>query len=417
MATGILAQNILDLQLLNTGNQGNLSDIRNITDPIEDWITARNEWSPTGTYNIGDVIGYDGVLYEALLYSDSSDPKQPDLFIGTYWQVYGTADFAPLIHSHVESDITDLDKYSTSEVDNLLLDKEDIANKGIANGYASLDASGLVPASQLPSLDAGTLDGIDSDGFLRSNATDEFNEFSESGKILRIKNYAAQNANLVTGGLASFEVYQVDPSLGGDAFISLNLEGQYATYFGLDSLTNDLFVGGWSKGANKYKIWHEGNDGPGSGLDADTLDGFNSDDFLSVSEYTASDILTKLLTVDGPGSGLDADLLDGNNSDYFLPASSYSASDILSKLITVDGDGSGLDADTLDGYHAADLIGSGGGGGATGGGDDEVFYENDIIVTTNYTITVGKNAMTAGPIEINDGVTITVPSGSVWTIV
>jgi len=58
-----------------------------------------------------------------------------------------------------------------------------------------------------------------------------------------------------------------------------------------------------------------------------------------------------------------------------------------------------------------------GGGGATGGGTDEVFYENDKTVTTNYTITSGKNAMTAGDITINTGITVTVPTGSRWVIV
>ena len=57
------------------------------------------------------------------------------------------------------------------------------------------------------------------------------------------------------------------------------------------------------------------------------------------------------------------------------------------------------------------------GGGATGGGTDDVFYENSTNVTTNYTISSGKNAMTAGPITVNSGVTVTVPSGSVWTVV
>ena len=55
--------------------------------------------------------------------------------------------------------------------------------------------------------------------------------------------------------------------------------------------------------------------------------------------------------------------------------------------------------------------------GATGGGSDEVFYENDQTVTTNYTITNGKNAMAAGPITINSGVTVTVGSGETLTIV
>jgi hypothetical protein len=53
------------------------------------------------------------------------------------------------------------------------------------------------------------------------------------------------------------------------------------------------------------------------------------------------------------------------------------------------------------------------GGGATNG----VFFENDKVVATSYTITTGKNAMTAGPVTINSGVTVTVPAGSYWTIV
>ena len=57
------------------------------------------------------------------------------------------------------------------------------------------------------------------------------------------------------------------------------------------------------------------------------------------------------------------------------------------------------------------------GAGATGGVGNYVFFENDINITANYTITAGKNAMTAGPVTINDGVTVTVPDGSVWTIV
>lgn len=46
-----------------------------------------------------------------------------------------------------------------------------------------------------------------------------------------------------------------------------------------------------------------------------------------------------------------------------------------------------------------------------------IFWENDQTVTSNYTITSGKNAMSAGPISINTGVTVSVPTGSEWTIV
>ena len=39
---------------------------------------------------------------------------------------------------------------------------------------------------------------------------------------------------------------------------------------------------------------------------------------LNSSSYTASDVLSKLLTVDGSGSNLDADLLDGQQGSYYL---------------------------------------------------------------------------------------------------
>ena len=57
------------------------------------------------------------------------------------------------------------------------------------------------------------------------------------------------------------------------------------------------------------------------------------------------------------------------------------------------------------------------GGGATGAGGDQIFYQNGQTVTTDYTITAGQNAGTFGPVTVNSGVTVTVPSGSVWSIV
>lgn len=56
------------------------------------------------------------------------------------------------------------------------------------------------------------------------------------------------------------------------------------------------------------------------------------------------------------------------------------------------------------------------GGGATGGGGDQVFVENGQTVTTDYTITTDFNAMSTGPITINAGVTVTVPSNSNWVV-
>ena len=56
------------------------------------------------------------------------------------------------------------------------------------------------------------------------------------------------------------------------------------------------------------------------------------------------------------------------------------------------------------------------GGGATGAGGDEVFVENTTSVTTDYTLSTNKNAMSVGPITIDSGATVTVPSGSRWVV-
>jgi hypothetical protein len=56
------------------------------------------------------------------------------------------------------------------------------------------------------------------------------------------------------------------------------------------------------------------------------------------------------------------------------------------------------------------------GGGATGAGGDEVFVENSRTVTTSYTLSTNKSAVSVGAITINGGVTVTVPSGARWVV-
>jgi hypothetical protein len=56
------------------------------------------------------------------------------------------------------------------------------------------------------------------------------------------------------------------------------------------------------------------------------------------------------------------------------------------------------------------------GGGATGAGSDTVFYENTKVVTGNYSITASNNAHSVGPITVNSGITVTIPSGARWVV-
>ena len=55
--------------------------------------------------------------------------------------------------------------------------------------------------------------------------------------------------------------------------------------------------------------------------------------------------------------------------------------------------------------------------GVAGGASQGIFWENDQTITSNYTITNGKNAGSFGPITIQSGVTVTVGSGETWTVV
>lgn len=52
------------------------------------------------------------------------------------------------------------------------------------------------------------------------------------------------------------------------------------------------------------------------------------------------------------------------------------------------------------------------GGGAVGGGNDQILYENDLTVTTSYSVTANKGAHAVGPLVIQNGVTLTVPATS-----
>ena len=99
---------------------------------------------------------------------------------------------------------------------------------------------------------------------------------------------------------------------------------------------------------------------------------------------TAVDMSTKGHLLAGDGSGNPSALAVGTNN-YVLTADS--------------GETTGLK------WAAAAAA------GATGSGGDEVFVENERVVTTNYTLSTNKSAMCVGPLTINTGVTVTIPSG------
>ena len=156
-------------------------------------------------------------------------------------------------------------------------------------------------------LDADTVDGIQASSFIRNDTSNSVTNYAN-----KVTFFSNTNAATTSGSQASLECYS--SGAGNDAFMAFHVGGDYATYFGLDGDTNDLFVGGWSKGASRYKIWHAGNDGSSSGLDADTLDGVQGSSYL---RSDASDTFTGILTVDG-SIGLASQLYHVGDTDTKL---------------------------------------------------------------------------------------------------
>ena len=141
---------------------------------------------------------------------------------------------------------------------------------------------------------AATLDGIDSTSFLRSDANDNT---SDSARLTL--GYKVSNLDSV-GGLAG-----VTPFRGQFQATNNAGTGNYNT--GLEFVFSDTGAKGQlvfaSNGNNNipsiyartegwtadngwhdwYKLWHEGNDGGGSGLDADKLDGLHASSFVKTS--------------------------------------------------------------------------------------------------------------------------------------
>ena len=62
--------------------------------------------------------------------------------------------------------------------------------------------------------------------------------------------------------------------------------------------------------------------------------------------------------------------------------------------------------------YAAGAWGSIGGGASAGG----AIYENTQTISANYTMTTGTNGHSVGPITVDTGVTVTIPTGSSWLV-
>lgn len=112
------------------------------------------------------------------------------------------------------------------------------------------------------------------------------------------------------------------------------------------------------------------------------------------------------ITVDAKGRVTGVIQLNAQTSDLSpSPAGTVGTSSLV-PVLTINAKGQ------ITSYTTAAIV-----TGAQGGGSDRLFWENDQTMTTSYTLTANKNAMTAGAVSINNGVTLTIPTGATYTVV
>ena len=241
-------------------------------------------------------------------------------------------------------------------------------------------------------LDADTVDGIQASSFLRSDADDTatgtltINNTSDNEKII----LAGSNNPYIRFQEGTTDKAYIQWNASGWLQLS-NSEDQSGIRIKDDiRFTQDNF-------SSEHKIWHGVNDGSGSGLDSDTLDGVQGSSYL---RSDAEDTITAPLNINAgtANAANDATLYvtATNNNDWGLVVNkNYSGSSEYGVDIRVggsanyglrvlgsgsdvfritgsgtvyaggsnlvfhagnDGSGSGLDADTLDGIQGANFV-------------------------------------------------------------
>ena len=283
---------------------------------------------------------------------------------------------------------------------------------GAANSVLSSTGSGVQWVSVSAGSDADTLDGLDSSQFLRSDAND-----SASGVIDFLGGSTTTPAiRIKSGGNNWSEGLAVHPSADNGYALTFfrtsatltsntntwgigNLGQNGTNNFGLlrngltggsgiraDSIFDvtqaGVFRFGFTPTVGSNTVWHAGNDGSGSGLDADLLDGINSGSFLrsdvedqaaviniagEISPTSTAKFQVYGFSRMGPimlASGTaGATSFNVTNERWIMNDGSHlyastNGNSYNNKIWTDsnDGSGSGLDADLLDGINSGSFL-------------------------------------------------------------
>lgn len=283
---------------------------------------------------------------------------------GVYMVQYDGTQFR-LLNSH-ETAATIKSSYESNADTNAFTDAEQTKLTGIETGATTDQTGSEILAALLPvdgsgsSLDSDTLDAFNSTQFLRSDIGDTY-----SNGILRFTNDAGLEAETSPVEINGLQVFQ--STNNADAMMSFHVATDWGFHFGLDGGLNDLVVAGWSLGNGvKHRIWHAGNDGSGSGLDADTVDTYNTSTVAANNTIAVRDangyLISQYFNTPANVSAVTAShIAMQTSSDNFIrwqtPAQFVANHGIWTS--GNDGAASGLDADTLDGVQGSGYAPSG----------------------------------------------------------
>ena len=53
---------------------------------------------------------------------------------------------------------------------------------------------------------------------------------------------------------------------------------------------------------------------------------------------------------------------------------------------------------------------------SSGASANGVIYQNNLAITSNFTLNASNGGMSVGPVSLASGITVTIPSGSRWVI-
>ena len=179
-----------------------------------------------------------------------------------------------------------------------------------------------------------------------------------------------------------------------------------ATQFPLDPEVNDLYQGYYWDG----NFWKRSGQDTGFGyLEEATLQStYLSQISASTNYLTQASASTTYLTRSSASTTYLTQTSASVQYEKLIPYTSASPTGVAAGDLWIDSTASA--SPLLKAY-------SGSGWVQLGSSDDVFMRLNLQTINTNYTLPSGYNGVTAGPITIADGVTVTIPDGSAWSIV